>query len=59
MAKNEVETAFYRKGRLILDLLGNIHQEFKSINQAKRWSRTEQKAHGGLGMRYVQVRRVN
>lgn len=59
MAKNEVATMFYRKGRLILDTLGNISQEFKSINQAKRWSRDEQKANGGLGMRYVQIRRVN
>lgn len=51
----KTETAFYRQGRRILGLDKKIVEEFKSINQAKNWSRIQQAANGGVGMGYVRV----
>ena len=51
----KVETKYQRKGRRIFDMEGNLVEEFRSINEAKHWSRKEQAANGGLGMGYVRV----
>lgn len=47
MAKHEIE--FTRRGKVITAADGTV-QTFKSINQAKRWSREWQKANGGMGI---------
>jgi hypothetical protein len=49
----KTETVFLRKKNLILNFDGTPSQSFKSINQAKRWSRQQQQANGGLGMGFV------
>lgn len=55
----KVQTAYIRKGRIIRDAVSKqlLDPPFHSINAAKRWSRIEQKAHGGLGAGYVRVDR--
>lgn len=51
--KNEIE--FTRMGRHIRNVATGEMQEFKSVNKAKQWSRTWQKANGGLGVGKLRV----
>lgn len=51
--KNEIE--FARMGRHVRNVATGEVQEFKSINQAKRWSRQWQRANGGLGIGKLRV----
>lgn len=51
----KVETVYQRNGRRIFDMQGQLVEEFKSIDQAKKWSRLQQQANGGIGMGYVRL----
>ena len=47
----QVETKFIRHNNLIKDAVsGDIVQEFKSINAAKKWSRQTQGLNQGAGL---------
>lgn len=51
-----IETVHFRKGRNYLAAdRKTVLQQFESINQAKKHSRQEQKANGGLGLGFVRV----
>jgi hypothetical protein len=53
--KNEPQ--LIRKGRVISNVAEGVSQEFKSISQAKRWSREWQQKNGGLGRGFLRVAR--
>lgn len=46
---------YTRTAHTVRDEATGRRQVFKSINQAKRWSREYQQAHGGLGIGIVRV----